>query len=136
VAKSIQTKLIKPFPLKRFKYHLNQIFRWIYCYLTICFKTTKDYLLVINAYVLCYAIYHVDIALATDDNEFKIATADWSTIDFGAIASDDAVTEGVLKTLVEKGANMHFNATSVGTYRFTVTGSSTESPTLLVTKLN
>jgi hypothetical protein len=31
---------------------------------------------------------------------------------------------------------MHFNATSVGTYCFTVTGSSTESPTLLVTKLN
>jgi pullulanase len=92
--------------------------------------------LVINAYVLCYVIYHVDIALATDDNEFKIATADWSTIDFGAIAGDDAVTEGLLKTLVEKGANMHFNATSVGTYCFTVTGSSTESPTLLVTKLN
>ena len=29
----------------------------------------------------------------TDDNEFKIATADWSTIDFGAIVGDDAVTE-------------------------------------------
>jgi hypothetical protein len=51
-----------------------------------------------NSYVLCYVIYHVDIALAAADNEFKIATADWSTIDFGAIVGDDAVSEGLLKT--------------------------------------
>ena len=82
------------------------------------------------------SIYQVDIVLAAGDNEFKIATADWSTIDFGAIAGDDAVSEGLLKTLAKKGANMHFDATSAGTYRFTVTGPSSESPTLLVTKLN
>ncbi|AZG72565.1 MULTISPECIES: hypothetical protein [Shewanella] len=66
------------------------------------FQTTEYYLFVMNAYVLCYVIYHVDIALTAGDNEFKIATADWSTIDFGAIVGDDAVTEGLLKTLVKK----------------------------------
>tara|TARA_R110000764_G_scaffold230798_1_gene322142 strand:- start:407 stop:715 length:309 start_codon:yes stop_codon:yes gene_type:complete len=100
------------------------------------FQTTEYYLFVMNAYVLCYVIFHVDITLAAGDNEFKIATTDWSTIDFGAIAGDGAVTEGLLKTLVKKGTNMHFNVTIASTYRFTVTGPSTESPTLLVTKLD
>jgi pullulanase len=82
------------------------------------------------------SVYHVDIALAAGNNEFKIATADWSTVDFGAIAGDTVVTQGMLKTLAKKGANMLFDAPSAGTYRFTVIGPSAESPTLMVTKLN
>jgi pullulanase len=82
------------------------------------------------------SVYQVDITLAAGDNEFKIATADWSSVDLGAIAGDDTVIDGKLKTLAKKGANLHVNATSAGTYRFTVTGPSTESPSLLVTKLN
>ncbi|MFS1437749.1 pullulanase-type alpha-1,6-glucosidase [Shewanella sp. 10N.286.48.A6] len=82
------------------------------------------------------SVYHVDIALEAGNHEFKIATADWSTVDFGAIAGEETVLEGEMKSLASKGANMNFNAADAGTYRFTVTGPSASSPTLSVTKVN
>ncbi|MDO6619885.1 alpha-1,6-glucosidase domain-containing protein [Shewanella sp. 6_MG-2023] len=82
------------------------------------------------------SVYHVDIALEAGNHEFKIATADWSTVDFGAIAGEETVLEGEMQSLASKGANMNFNAADAGTYRFTVTGPSASSPTLSVTKVN
>ncbi|WP_434928634.1 pullulanase-type alpha-1,6-glucosidase [Shewanella sp. HL-SH2] len=82
------------------------------------------------------SVYTVDIAIAAGDYEFKIATGDWSTVDFGAIAADETVVEGAIKTLAKKGANMKLSVASNATYRFTVTGPSSDSPTLNVTKLN
>ncbi|PMG44426.1 pullulanase-type alpha-1,6-glucosidase [Shewanella sp. 10N.286.52.B9] len=82
------------------------------------------------------SVYHVDIALEAGNHEFKIATADWSTVDFGAIAGEETVLEGEMKSLASKGANKNFNAADAGTYRFTVTGPSVSSPTLSVTKVN
>ena len=82
------------------------------------------------------SLYSVDIALSAGDNEFKIATGDWSTVDFGAIAGEETVVEGELKTLASKGANMHFDVPADGTYRFSVMGPDASSPTLTVTKLN
>ncbi|WP_076542626.1 pullulanase-type alpha-1,6-glucosidase [Shewanella sp. UCD-KL21] len=82
------------------------------------------------------SVYHVDIALEAGNHEFKIATADWSTVDFGAIAGEEIVLEGEMQSLASKGANMNFSAADAGTYRFTVTGPSASSPTLSVTKVN
>jgi pullulanase len=82
------------------------------------------------------SVYQVDIVLAADNNEFKVASADWSSVDFGALAGDETVNQGVMKTLAKKGANMHFNAAQAGTYRFTIAGPSSESPSLTVTKVN
>lgn len=82
------------------------------------------------------SVYTVDIALDAGTAEFKIATGDWSTVDFGAIAGEEAVIEGDMKTLASKGANMLFDVAVAGTYRFTVTGPSSSSPTLTVNSVN
>lgn len=82
------------------------------------------------------SVYSVDIALIAGDNEFKIASSDWSSVDFGAVVGDEAVTLDGLKVLASKGANMHFNAPVDATYRFTVTGPDPKSPTLTVTQVN
>ncbi|WP_144213434.1 alpha-1,6-glucosidase domain-containing protein [Shewanella donghaensis] len=82
------------------------------------------------------SVYTVDITLEAGDNEFKIATGDWSTVDFGAAADDETVNESEMKSLVSKGNNMHFDVVDAGTYRFTVTGPSSSSPILSVTKVN
>ena len=82
------------------------------------------------------SVYTVDIALEAGTAEFKIATGDWSTVDFGAIAGEEAVIEGDMKTLASKGANMMFDVATAGTYRFTVTGPSLSSPTLTVDAVN
>jgi len=82
------------------------------------------------------SLYSVDIALSAGDNEFKIATGDWSTVDFGAIAGEETVVEGEMKTLASKGANMHLDVPADGTYRFSVMGPDASSQTLTVTKVN
>jgi pullulanase len=82
------------------------------------------------------SVYTADIAIATGEYEFKIATGDWSTVDFGAIAGDEVVLEGSNKPLAKKGANMKLSVAADATYRFTVTGPSSDSPTLKVMKLN
>ncbi|MGZ9899017.1 pullulanase-type alpha-1,6-glucosidase [Shewanella gaetbuli] len=82
------------------------------------------------------SVYTADISIAAGDYEFKIATADWSTVDFGAIAGDEVVAEDTTKVLAKKGANMKLSVPSDATYRFTVTGPSADSPTLSVSKVN
>lgn len=82
------------------------------------------------------SIYHVDIALAAGDNEFKIASSDWSTVDLGAVVADETVVLDEPKRLASKGANMHFNAPVAATYRFTVTGPDPKSSRLTVSLAN
>ncbi|MCT7943689.1 pullulanase-type alpha-1,6-glucosidase [Shewanella holmiensis] len=82
------------------------------------------------------SVYTADIAIAVGEYEFKIATGDWSTVDFGAVAGDEIVIEGNSKTLAKKGANMKLSVAMDATYRFTVTGPSSDSPALKVMKLN
>ncbi|MBR9728461.1 pullulanase-type alpha-1,6-glucosidase [Shewanella intestini] len=82
------------------------------------------------------SVYSVDIALDAGSTEFKVATADWSTVDFGAIAGEEAVIVGDMKMLAKKGANMLIDVATSGTYRFTITGPSTDSPTLMVEEAN
>ncbi|QLE84096.1 DUF3372 domain-containing protein [Shewanella sp. Scap07] len=80
------------------------------------------------------SVYSVDIDLAAGDNEFKIATGDWSTVDLGAAAEQENVSLNVGQTLAVKGANMHLDVAEAGSYRFTVTGPDAKAPRLTVTK--
>ncbi len=75
--------------------------------------------------------YSIDLELSAGDYQFKIASADWSTVDLGAVSEDVAEVEaGTDEALVFKGANLTFNAAESGTYRFLVTGPDGSSPTL------
>lgn len=80
--------------------------------------------------------YTVDIALEVGDNEFKIATGDWSTVDLGAAAEQENVSLNIGQVLASKGANMHLNITDAGTYKFTVTGPDPKAPIFSVSKVN
>ncbi|QBF81998.1 DUF3372 domain-containing protein [Shewanella maritima] len=82
------------------------------------------------------SVYSVDIALEAGATEFKIATGDWDTVDFGAIGGDENVVVGEAKTMARKGANIKFDVPNAATYRFTITGPSADSPSLMVTELN
>ncbi|WP_086932902.1 alpha-1,6-glucosidase domain-containing protein [Agarilytica rhodophyticola] len=52
------------------------------------------------------------------DYEFKIASEDWSTVDFGAATADTTVTLGSDKTLATGGGNLAITIPSDGEYRF------------------
>ncbi|WP_394129037.1 alpha-1,6-glucosidase domain-containing protein [Shewanella maritima] len=82
------------------------------------------------------SVYHVDIALTAGATEFKIASSDWSTVDYGAIAGDENVVLGELKALAKKGANIKLDVPNDATYRFTVSGPSLDAPMLSVEQLN
>lgn len=74
--------------------------------------------------------YSVDITLAVASYGFKVASADWSTVDFGAADGEEAVVLGGDKTLVVSGANMSIDVITAGTYRFEVSGPDETQPVL------
>ncbi|QQX78937.1 pullulanase-type alpha-1,6-glucosidase [Shewanella sp. KX20019] len=82
------------------------------------------------------SVYTVDIALEVGDNEFKVATGDWSTVDLGAATEQEDISLDMVQTLASKGANMHLDVTEAGTYRFTLTGPDPKAPKLSVNKVN
>ena len=63
-------------------------------------------------------IYMATIDIAAGSYEFKVASADWSTVDFGAGADGQAVTLGQAKTLGRSGANLQLNLVNSATYVF------------------
>jgi len=79
--------------------------------------------------------YSVDITLAVGSYGFKVASADWSTVDFGANAGEEAVVLGADKSLAVSGANMSLEVTTAGTYRFSVVGPDNTQPVLSVSLL-
>lgn len=79
--------------------------------------------------------YSVDITLAVGSYGFKVASADWSTVDFGANAGEEAVVLGADKSLAVSGANMSLEVTTAGTYRFSVEGPDNTQPALSVSLL-
>ncbi|MBT1446366.1 pullulanase-type alpha-1,6-glucosidase [Shewanella sp. JM162201] len=80
--------------------------------------------------------YSVDISLDAGAVEFKVASADWSTVDFGAVSGELAdVTLAEAEPLAAKGANLKLNVSEAGSYRFSVEGPDPRSPKLTVTKL-
>jgi pullulanase len=75
--------------------------------------------------------YRIAIALSAGDYEFKIASEDWSTVDFGALTdADKDVVENQSEPLTRSGANMTFSAAIDATYVFSLNASNPENPTL------
>ncbi|MDN3476664.1 alpha-1,6-glucosidase domain-containing protein [Pseudoalteromonas sp. APC 3355] len=75
--------------------------------------------------------YRIAIALSAGDYEFKIASEDWSTVDFGALSdADKDVVENQSEPLTRSGANMTFSAAIDATYVFSLDASNPENPTL------
>jgi len=77
-------------------------------------------------------VYQASVVLAQSDEgiEFKIASGDWSTVDFGALSGEEMVAESVMQTLTRSGANMKFVTAVAGTYLFTLDASDADAPTL------
>ena len=79
-------------------------------------------------------IYSVDIALGATDYEFKVASSDWSTVDFGAGADGDTFTLGQAKQLAETGGNLKLTTTEAATYNFLLDATNKDAPSLTISK--
>ncbi len=77
-------------------------------------------------------IYSVSITIAAGDYEFKVASADWSTVDFGSSAQQ--VSLGTAKTLSRGAANLKISLPKTSTYTFTVNAANPEAPQITVTE--
>ncbi|HEY9043032.1 MAG TPA: alpha-1,6-glucosidase domain-containing protein [Rheinheimera sp.] len=80
-------------------------------------------------------IYMATIDIAAGSYEFKVASADWSTVDFGAGANGQAVTLGQAKTLGRSGANLQLNLVNSATYVFVLDANNKDAPVLTVQEL-
>ncbi len=81
------------------------------------------------------SIYSVDLNLAAGPYQFKVASSDWSTVDFGAASGEEAVVFGEKKVLAAVGANMTIDIPTTGLYRFEISGPDSANPGLTVTAL-
>jgi len=79
--------------------------------------------------------YSVEIAIDAGSYEFKVASADWSSVDLGGIGDDTVVLLDDEKTLTSGGANLSLDITNNGLYRFTVTGPDPSAPTISVSEV-
>ncbi|MBU0911392.1 MAG: DUF3372 domain-containing protein, partial [Gammaproteobacteria bacterium] len=77
-------------------------------------------------------VYSVTVNLAVADHEFKIASADWSTVDFGS--ADQNVTLGTDKSLTKGGSNLKLNITEQADYKVSLNAADPAAPVLKVTK--
>lgn len=77
-------------------------------------------------------VYSASITIAAGDYEFKIASANWSTVDFGS--ADQQVTLGAAKTLSRGGSNLKITIPKTSTYTFRVNAIAPEAPVLTVTE--
>jgi|GEM_PF-42047 len=78
--------------------------------------------------------YEVTVSLAAGTYGFKFASADWSTVNFGAAsASESAVTLGTAKTLAQTNDNLSLEVTAASEYKFSVTAEDTNAPVITVT---
>jgi pullulanase len=81
------------------------------------------------------SVYQADIALIAGSYEFKVASEDWSSVDFGTTGGEEMVTISGEKTLAPVGANMTIEIVDDGTYRFELSGPDSTAPTLIVSPL-
>ncbi|MEP4889236.1 MAG: alpha-1,6-glucosidase domain-containing protein [Aliiglaciecola sp.] len=75
-------------------------------------------------------IYEAVIEVAAGAYEFKVASADWSTVDFGS--SDQSVTLGDEKTLSRGGSNLQLTLSEDATLKFVIDASDSEAPVFSV----
>ncbi len=77
-------------------------------------------------------VYALERHLEAGDYEFKVASSDWSSVDFGGGDDGAEVVLGSNKTLARQGANLQLSIATAGTYRFSLNASNPEAPVLLV----
>jgi CubicO group peptidase (beta-lactamase class C family) len=70
--------------------------------------------------------------LERGNHEFKLASADFKTIDFGAVFRDEAITPGQPKKLEALGANITLTLQEGGVYGFTLDASNPFEPVLTI----
>jgi pullulanase len=80
-------------------------------------------------------IYQGTFTISAATHSFKIASADWSTVNLGANSADEAITEAEVLTLLS-GSNDNFSMefTEAGEYTFYVDVSDLAVPTLAIYK--
>ena len=75
--------------------------------------------------------YRIAITLAAGDYEFKVASEDWSSVDFGGLSYAEAdIEENLAEQLKRSGSNLKFNAALDATYIFSLDASDKENPVL------
>ncbi|MEI8647212.1 DUF3372 domain-containing protein [Paraglaciecola sp. Hal342] len=77
-------------------------------------------------------VYAAVISVEPGDYEFKVASVDWSTVDFGASSTQESVTLGSDKTLVVSGANLQLSLSQARVLKFTLDASDKAVPVLTV----
>ena len=80
------------------------------------------------------AIYSTSIELEAGDYEFKVASEDWSTVDYGGAGDTPVVAIDELTPLEAVGANIALNITEQGIYTFKVIGPDRENVSILINK--
>lgn len=73
--------------------------------------------------------YEISVNLTAGDYEFKVATADWSTVNLG---SDSALTVSSTVSLTHNGANIGLSIPSDGDYVFVFDASNTDNTAISV----
>jgi hypothetical protein len=79
-------------------------------------------------------IYSIVVELGVDTYSFKLASADWDTVNLGAPSADEtAVMIDVAKTLLPgSNDNLSVDITEAGLYKFELDASDTNAPTLTI----
>jgi pullulanase len=82
------------------------------------------------------SLYQVDINLAAGDYEFKVASADWSTVNLGANEQSDVVVLSQPYQLVQgSNSNLKLSLSTDGRYRFEVKGPNPNTAIITVSLL-
>ncbi|TMO07274.1 hypothetical protein, partial [Pseudoalteromonas sp. S186] len=79
-------------------------------------------------------IYTFTKTLSAASYEFKVASEDWSTVDYGGTGEAPLATVGQLTSLEAIGANIALNITEQGNYTFKVIGPDRENVSILIDK--
>ncbi|MCH8536413.1 MAG: DUF3372 domain-containing protein [Alkalimonas sp.] len=77
-------------------------------------------------------IYSIIVDLQAGQYEFKIASEDWSTVDFGGGADGQDVLLDTPNTLARSGGNLNIDIAVSGRYVFSLDARNTEAPVLTV----
>ncbi|GLS26247.1 pullulanase-type alpha-1,6-glucosidase [Marinibactrum halimedae] len=77
-------------------------------------------------------LYTTSMSLAVGDYEFKIASEDWTTVDFGGNGTDNAVVLDTPKTLTAVGANLTLTISVAGNYQFFINAADSANPNVTI----
>ena len=79
-------------------------------------------------------IYSAKVTVAAGNYEFKVASSDWSTVDFGAKSGEQDVIFGTPQTLARSGPNLKGNFATSSTYVFKLNATVPTAPVLTVSE--